>query len=59
MAKANSSASKRPSLSTSANFHMLASTELGNLVLRNSSLAAEKKLNLKTILPLFSYLFSL
>jgi hypothetical protein len=45
IAKANSSESKRPSLSMSANFHILDNTEFGNLVLRNSSLAAKKPYN--------------
>lgn len=43
IARANSSRSNRPSSSTSANFHTLDRTELGNFVLRNSSLAAEKR----------------
>lgn len=45
MAKANSFESSRPSLSTSDNFHILDNTELGNFVLRNSSLAAVKQNN--------------
>jgi len=40
IAKANSSESKRPSPSWSANFHILDSTESGNFDCKNSSLAA-------------------
>lgn len=45
IAKANSSESKRPSLSWSANFHILDNTESGNFDCRNSSLTAKKKKN--------------
>lgn len=39
MAKANSSASRKPSASTSDSFHILLSTELGNFDLMSSDLA--------------------